>query len=161
MIDHSREVEKNSDGQADWMLVVAGALIAPDGRWLMHQRPPGKMYGGLWEFPGGKVEPYENPEQSLVRELNEELGVAILPDACQPTLFAQDGAAESRPAIVLMLYIISAWEGDPRAIEGGAIGWFAPRDALALPMPPLDRDLAQRLLRHLPENPTQARNEPS
>jgi 8-oxo-dGTP diphosphatase len=161
MIDIFQGVEKNSDAPADWMLVVAGVLVASDGRWLMHQRPVGKMYEGLWEFPGGKVEDFENPMESLARELREELGIALDPQACSPALFAQDGATQGRPAIVLLLYSVTAWQGDPQALEGGKTGWFAPNDALALPMPPLDRELAQRLLRHLPENPTQARNEPS
>lgn len=127
------------------MLVVAGVLVDPDGRWMMHERPSGKMYAGLWEFPGGKVEASENPLQSLSRELREELGISVIASSCRPLLFAGDGARGDRPEIVLLLYSVSAWEGEPQALEGGAVGWFTPGEALALPMPPLDRDLAERL----------------
>lgn len=129
------------------MLVVAGVLVDPDGRWMMHERPSGKMYAGLWEFPGGKVEASENPLQSLSRELREELGISVIASSCRPLLFAADGARGVRPGIVLLLYSVSAWEGEPQALEGGAIGWFTPGEALALPMPPLDRDLAERLVK--------------
>ena len=129
------------------MLVVAGVLVDPDGRWMMHERPSGKMYAGLWEFPGGKVEASENPSQSLSRELREELGISVVASSCRPLLFAADGARGDRPEIVLLLYSVSAWEGEPQALEGGAVGWFTPGEALALPMPPLDRDLAERLVK--------------
>lgn len=145
MIDKPGSIEKNSDAATDWFLVVAGVLIDPKGRWLMHQRPLGKMYQGLWEFPGGKVEPHEFPLESLIRELQEELGVTPTKEACNPAFFAQDGAIAGRPAIVLLLYTVRAWQGQPQALEGGEIGWFAPSEALQLPMPPLDSQLAQRL----------------
>lgn len=147
MVEDSRKAEKNPDVGGDWMLVVAGVLVAPDGRWLMHERPSGKMYAGLWEFPGGKVEASENPLQSLARELREELGIALVARSCRPLLFAADDASGDRPEIVLLLYSVSAWEGEPQALEGGAIGWFTPGQALALPMPPLDRELAERLMK--------------
>lgn len=145
MIEKQAASEKFPDGGDDWLLVVAGALIDPAGHWLMHQRPVGKMYAGLWEFPGGKVEASELPAQSLVRELHEELGITLLPAACKPAFFAQLPAAAGRRAIVLLLYTITAWQGTPQALEGGAVGWFAPADALALELPPLDRELAEKL----------------
>ena len=147
MIDAPCHDEKNSDAPQGWLPVVAGALVRSDGLYLMHQRPVGKMYAGLWEFPGGKVEPAERPVLSLVRELAEELGIAVRPAACQPSVFAQQAAHGGASEIVLMLYIVSHWEGVPRALEGGDVGWFAPADALMLPMPPMDRDLATRLWR--------------
>jgi 8-oxo-dGTP diphosphatase len=128
-----------------WMPVVAGALKRADGQWLMHQRPLGKMHGGLWEFPGGKIEGAEIPSEALARELSEELGIAVLPGCCAPAGFAEEAPNPSRPSIVLMLYIIDTWHGDPQALEGGRIGWFTPQECLALPMPPLDRELAERL----------------
>lgn len=125
--------------------MVAGALKRADGQWLMHQRPLEKMHGGLWEFPGGKIEETEIPSEALARELSEELGIVIFPDRCVPIGFAEEAATPSRPSIVLMLYIIDSWQGDPRALEGGKVGWFTPEECLALPMPPLDRELAARL----------------
>lgn len=145
MVDPARPSEKNSDAAPVWLPVVAGALIKPDGQCLMHQRPSGKMYAGLWEFPGGKVEASEKPSESLVRELAEELGIRVLPQACRPALFAQQAARAGVPPIVLMLYIVNDWEGTAQALEGGAVGWFSPPEALALAMPPMDRDLAERL----------------
>jgi 8-oxo-dGTP diphosphatase len=146
MVDPKQKDEKNSDGFPDWLLVVAAALFDRAGRCLMHQRPSGKMYAGLWEFPGGKVEADEFPAQSLVRELHEELGIVADEAACQPAFFAQDIAMqEQRPAIVLLLYTVNAWAGEPQPLEGGAVEWFAPTDVFDLAMPPLDRQLAEHL----------------
>jgi len=139
--------EKNSDALPQWLPVVAGALIDREGRWLMHQRPLGKMYAGLWEFPGGKVEPSEKPVDSLVRELAEELGITVRPSACRAALLAQQEPRAGVCQIVLMLYIISDWAGTPQALEGGQVAWFTPAEALMREMPPMDRDLALRLRR--------------
>jgi 8-oxo-dGTP diphosphatase len=147
MVETPGGSEKNSDAFSGWLPVVAGALVQPGGVWLMHQRPAGKMYEGLWEFPGGKVEAVEKPMQTLVRELAEELDVAVDPAACRPALFAQQAGHAGSAEIVLMLYIVTRWEGTPQALEGGNVGWFTPADALALAMPPMDRDLAGRLWR--------------
>jgi len=129
-----------------WIAVVAGALSRSDGCWLMHQRPVGKHHGGLWEFPGGKVEDYEIPIESLIRELREELGIACLPARCKPVAFAQSAAHDGEPAIVILLYTVTEWEGEPAALEGGQIGWFTPAEVLALAKPPLDVQLAADLL---------------
>jgi len=145
MVDASPQGEKNSDAPAGWMLVVAGALGDGAGRILMHQRPAGKMYAGLWEFPGGKVEGYEMPAVSLARELAEELGIAVDPVRLHPVAFAEDGPREGRGAIVLLLYTVRGWTGAPQALEGAAVGWFTPAEVLQMPMPPLDQTLAQRL----------------
>lgn len=147
MVEQRGTVEKNSDAAQAWLAVVAGAMVDREGRWLMHQRPPGKMYAGLWEFPGGKVEPSEKPVESLVRELAEELGITVLPQACQPALLAQSDRGGDGGTIVLMLYTVSRWSGMPQPLEGGQIGWFTPAEAQALEMPPMDRDLAARLHR--------------
>ncbi|QFT77660.1 (deoxy)nucleoside triphosphate pyrophosphohydrolase [Erythrobacter sp. THAF29] len=128
-----------------WIPVVAGALRAPDGRWLMHRRPAEKHHGGLWEFPGGKVEDAEIPVESLVRELREELGITIVTEACIPVAFAEEAASGGRIPIVILLYRIANWVGDPTALEGGAIGWFTPREMAGLDKPPLDIALAERL----------------
>ena len=138
-------VGKNSDAPARWMLVVAGALQRADGRWLMHRRPPGKHHAGLWEFPGGKVEPFEMPAQALVRELAEELGIACDPAQFAPAGFAETLVGEGERGIVIVLYIVGAWDGEPIALEGGATGWFTPQEVLALAKPPLDGVLAAQL----------------
>jgi 8-oxo-dGTP diphosphatase len=132
----------------DWMTVVAGALQRDDGLWLMHQRPPGKHHAGLWEFPGGKVEPYEMPVESLIRELHEELGIRCEISACEPRAFAEKEAAGEAGAIVILLYTVSRWEGEPDSLEGGAVGWFTPDEALALAKPPLDVRLAHQLFQN-------------
>ena len=131
-----------------WMAVVAGAMHRADGRWLMHRRPEGKHHAGLWEFPGGKVEPAEMPADALVRELAEELGISCLVGDCTPVGFAETGAGEAGRPIVILLYTVAQWEGEPRALEGGAAEWFTPAEALALPKPPLDVKLAQALFQN-------------
>ena len=136
-------IGKKADMTRAWIAVVAGALCRSDGLWLMHRRPEGKHHAGLWEFPGGKVEPGEMPKFALQRELAEELGIACTANACVPAGFAE------RPGdMVLLLYTVSAWDGEPQALEGGAIGWFTPAEALALPKPPLDVELAARLFQN-------------
>ncbi|MEM7781617.1 MAG: (deoxy)nucleoside triphosphate pyrophosphohydrolase [Pseudomonadota bacterium] len=127
------------------LLVVAGALRRHDGLWLMHQRPKDKRHGGLWEFPGGKVEVSEFPYEALVRELSEELGIAICPEDCEPLCFAETALGAPSPRIVILLYKVARWAGTPRALEGGDVGWFSMQDMRKLPKPPLDMDLLQRI----------------
>ena len=129
-----------------WIPVVAAALFRSDGRVLMHRRPPGKQHGGLWEFPGGKVEKGETPLFALVREIEEELGIVLDPVALEPAGFAQNEAGEGGPAIVILLYSTRAWQGDPAAREGGECGWFTFQEAAALAKPPLDVALLAGLL---------------
>ncbi len=129
-------------------VVVAGALMGDDGLWLMHKRPPGKHHAGLWEFPGGKVEPDEMPIESLVRELSEELGIRCDPAACAPVGFAETGTVRTPNAIVILLYKMRRWDGVPDALEGGEIGWFTPQEVLALAKPPLDVELARQLFQN-------------
>jgi 8-oxo-dGTP diphosphatase len=127
------------------LLVVAAALIDEKGRYLMQRRSAEKDYAGLWEFPGGKVEPAEVAATALIRELREELDIKVAPEACKPTIFAEDQGRSGAQAIVICLYTIAMWEGEPRAMEGGELSWFLPEEMPALELPPLDRDLASRL----------------
>ncbi|WP_347402864.1 (deoxy)nucleoside triphosphate pyrophosphohydrolase [Altererythrobacter arenosus] len=125
--------------------MVAGALNDGDGRWLMHRRPFHKHHGGLWEFPGGKVENGENPPFALIRELEEELGISIEADDLVPSRFAHECSQVAENPIVILLYRIAVWAGIPAALEGGEIGWFTPQEIAALDKPPLDIALADRL----------------
>lgn len=127
------------------MLVVAAALERADGRILMQQRPPEKAHGGLWEFPGGKVEPGETPRAALIREVGEELAIALDPATLAPGCFADEAAKGAGPAIVILLYTARAWTGEPRAMEGGTCGWFTRAEIAGLAMPPLDYVLLARL----------------
>lgn len=128
-----------------WIAVVAGALGRADGRLLMHLRPEGKHHAGLWEFPGGKVEPGEMPAAALVRELAEELGILCNANDLVPCSFAETAGGQEGPALVLLLYRLAVWQGEPQALEGGAVGWFTPEEIAALPKPPLDETLAASL----------------
>jgi len=125
------------------MLVVAGALTDSRGRVLLAQRPFAKEHGGLWEFPGGKVEPGESPESALVRELQEELGVLIDVADLRPFAFASEPRGKRH--LVLLLYRTTRWEGEPQAIEAAAIRWVMPSDFATLEMPPADIRLASIL----------------
>jgi 8-oxo-dGTP diphosphatase len=127
------------------MLVVAAALQRADGHWLMQRRPEGKHHAGLWEFPGGKVEPFELPSQALVRELTEELGISSDCAALEPAGFAETPAHEAGREIVILLYSLTMWDGEPAALEGGTIAWFTPAEVLTLAKPPLDAILAAQL----------------
>lgn len=119
--------------------VVAAALFDGDGRVLMQQRPAGKAHGGLWEFPGGKVEPAETLESALIREIEEELAIRLDPAALAPLSFA---AVEGQPHVVL-LYTCRQWYGTLACQEGGEAGWFTADQLDGLAMPPLDRPLAR------------------
>ncbi len=145
MIESKRSTGKNTDNHGFLMLVVAAALHRSDGHWLMQRRPLEKHHGGLWEFPGGKVEPSEMPEQALRRELLEELGITLDNATCRPVGFAEDHGDPSRSGIVILLYTIDRWVGSPRSLEGGALGWFSPAQIGELAKPPLDQQLAARL----------------
>lgn len=129
-------------------MVVAAALLRSDGLVLMQRRPEGAVHGGLWEFPGGKVEPAESPESALLRELDEELGIAASHEVLRHVARAQDdGGAGSPPRpIVIDLYIVASWQGEPRCLPGAELGWFALETLASLAMPPLDSPLAEGLL---------------
>ena len=129
--------------------VVALALVAEDGQVLLHQRGAGGEHGGLWEFPGGKVEAHEAPEDALCREIAEELAIALHRASLVPVAFASDPRLPpaAREPYVILLYLCRRWQGEPRAVEGQGIGWFALEALEALPMPPLDRPLIAALQR--------------
>jgi 8-oxo-dGTP diphosphatase len=121
------------------VLVVAVALVDADGRVLLGQRPPGKQLAGLWEFPGGKVEPGERPEDSLIRELAEELAITVREPCLAPLTFASH--AYETFHLLMPLFICRRWEGLVQAREGQALKWVRPRDLRAYPMPPADEPL--------------------
>lgn len=126
------------------VLVAACALIDPDGRVLIAQRPAGKTMAGLWEFPGGKVAEEETPEQALVRELKEELDISV-PRAClSPFVFA----SHTYPSFHLLmpLYLARKWEGIPRPLEGQQLKWVKPRLLRDFAMPPADAPLVAYLI---------------
>jgi 8-oxo-dGTP diphosphatase len=124
-----------------WIPVVAGAICDGSGRILLQRRPAGKPHAGLWEFPGGKVEKGESPRRALVRELNEELSITVDPSAIQPIGFAESQPEGPLPGIVILLYRVSRWRGEPVAEKGAKLDWFDYVEADRLPLPPLDRRL--------------------
>lgn len=128
--------------------VVAVALIGKDGRVLMQRRRLGGDHGGLWEFPGGKVEPGESPESALLREIEEELGILLASSDLEPLTFSSDPVLppEPRAPHVILLYMCRRWQGEPRCHEGEEIAWFAPPELSTLAMPPLDYPLARALV---------------
>lgn len=121
------------------LLVAAVALIDVEGRVLVQRRPPGKEHGGLWEFPGGKLETGETPEAALARELGEELGVVVAPYDLTPVGFASEPAGERH--LVLLLFVCRRWRGAPRALEADAFAWVGASKLAHLAMPPADRPL--------------------
>ena len=137
------------------LLVVACALIDPDGRILVSQRPEGKHLAGLWEFPGGKIEPGESPEQALVRELWEELGV----EPCETCLQAFSFVSYKYPDFHLLmpLYLCRQWDGIARAKEGQNIRWVYPNELPSLALVPADKDIAQELSDRIPHGKRFAR----
>ena len=126
------------------VLVAACALIDADGRVLLTRRPAGKPMAGLWEFPGGKIEPGERPEDSLIRELKEELGIAVKEDCLAPLTFASHAYDEFH--LLMPLYVCRRWEGIVTAKEGQDIAWVRPRQLKDYPMPPADAPLVPHLV---------------
>ena len=118
------------------VLVSAVALIDRDGRVLLAQRPMGKFMAGLWEFPGGKVEAGETPEEALVRELHEELGIETRQSCLAPLTFASHSYEDFH--LLMPLFACRKWNGIVQPKEGQALKWVYPRDFLDYPMPPAD-----------------------
>jgi len=133
-------------------LVAAVALIAPGPLVLMQRRRSQAMHGGLWEFPGGKLESNEAPEAAAVREIGEELGLVVEPGALVPVGFASSGAGGQAP-LVILLYMCRRWSGNAQPLDAEELGWFAPDDLAGLAMPPLDYPLAEALVRALAARP--------
>ncbi|MEM9708316.1 MAG: (deoxy)nucleoside triphosphate pyrophosphohydrolase [Pseudomonadota bacterium] len=121
------------------VLVSAVALVDPDGRILLAQRPEGKSMAGLWEFPGGKVEPDETPESALIRELDEELGINTWASCLAPLTFASHRYESFH--LLMPLFACRKWEGAPQPQEGQALKWVRPKDLRDYPMPPADLPL--------------------
>jgi len=126
------------------LLVVACALIDADGRILIAQRPEGKGMAGLWEFPGGKVEAGESPEATLIRELDEELGIAVKPACLAPLTFAS--FAYEKFHLLMPLYVCRRWDGLVVAKEHAALRWVRPQNLRDFPMPPADEPLIPALV---------------
>ncbi|MDD9906389.1 MAG: 8-oxo-dGTP diphosphatase MutT [Rhodospirillaceae bacterium] len=125
------------------VLVVAVALIDRDGRILIAQRPEGKSMAGLWEFPGGKVEPGESPDAALIRELQEELGVDTRQSCLAPLTFASHAYDDFH--LLMPLYVCRVWKGIPQAKEGQKLAWVRPMQLTDYPMPPADVPLVAML----------------
>jgi 8-oxo-dGTP diphosphatase len=125
------------------LLVVAVALVDADRRVLIAQRPEGKTLAGLWEFPGGKVEPGESPEAALIRELEEELGISTREACLAPVSFASH--AYENFHLLMPLYACRKWEGEPQAREHSALKWVRPQKLRDYPMPPADEPLIAAL----------------
>jgi 8-oxo-dGTP diphosphatase len=125
------------------MTVVAAALADGEGRVLLQRRAPGRAMAGLWEFPGGKVDEGELPEAALVRELREELGIAVEAEALVPACFASAPVGERH--MILLLYLCRRWRGEPRPLDATALRWEKPPAMRALAMPPADAPLVDLL----------------
>ena len=131
----------------DLVLVGALALVDPDHRVLLTQRPEGKHMAGLWEFPGGKMEPNETPEACVIREAEEELGIDVTANCLAPLTFASHAYDEFH--VLILLYVCRIWDGVPVGREHQALRWLAPRDMATYPMPPADRPLVAFLRDYL------------
>ena len=126
------------------VLVVAVALIDPDGRVLIAKRPEGKQLAGLWEFPGGKVEQGERPEEALIRELREELGIVVKEACLAPLTFASHTYEDFQ--LLMPLYVCRRWEGMVTPLEGQQLTWVKPTKLKDYPMPPADLPLISHLM---------------
>jgi 8-oxo-dGTP diphosphatase len=126
------------------LLVVACALIDADRRVLIAQRPEGKAMAGLWEFPGGKIEAGERPEETLIRELGEELGIAVQEACLAPLTFASHSYEDF--TLLMPLWVCRRWEGTPQGREGQALKWVLPTKLRDYPMPPADEPLVSHLM---------------
>lgn len=125
------------------MLVIACALVDADGRVLIAERPEGKAMAGLWEFPGGKIESGERPEDALIRELREELGIDVKPACLAPLTFASHAYPDFH--LLMPLYVCRRWEGIVSAREGQRLKWVRPDRLRDFPMPAADLPLIPHL----------------
>ncbi len=125
------------------VLVAACALVDPDGRVLISKRPPGRSMAGLWEFPGGKVEKGESPEQAVIRELREELGIDVTEACLAPLSFASHAFETFH--LLMPLYVCRRWNGLVRPLEGQELAWVKPGKLSGYDMPPADVPLIAHL----------------
>ena len=126
------------------VLVAACALVDADGRVLLAQRPPGKPMQGLWEFPGGKVEAGERPEDTLIRELKEELGIVVSEQCLAPLTFASHSYPDFH--LLMPLYVCRRWEGTVTPRENQRLAWVRPNRLREYDMPPADVPLISHLM---------------
>jgi 8-oxo-dGTP diphosphatase len=126
------------------VLVAACALIDADGRVLLAERPAGKPMAGLWEFPGGKVEANERPEDTLIRELKEELGITVSEPCLAPLTFASHVYPDFH--LLMPLYVCRRWEGMVTPLEGQRLAWVKPNRLRDYKMPPADEPLVAHLM---------------
>jgi 8-oxo-dGTP diphosphatase len=126
------------------VLVAACALVDADGRVLIAQRPAGRPMAGLWEFPGGKVEAGERPEDTLMRELKEELGIVVDEACLAPLAFASHSYPQFH--LLMPLYVCRRWQGTVMALEGQKLAWVRPSRLRDYPMPPADEPLVSHLM---------------
>jgi len=129
------------------MTVVAVALLDRSGRVLLQRRAPGRAMAGLWEFPGGKVEPGELPEAALVRELKEELGIDVEEESLSPACFGSAPVGDRH--MILLVYLCRIWSGEPQPLDASALRWLRPAEMVAAEMPPADAPLIGLLERLL------------
>lgn len=129
----------DATSQQRLLLVAAVALIDADGRVLLAQRPAGKQLAGLWEFPGGKVDPGETPEAALIRELDEELGIETWNSCLAPLTFASHSYDDFH--LLMPLFACRRWQGVPQPREGQQLAWVRAAELTRYPMPPADLPL--------------------
>ena len=128
------------------LMVVAAALIDAKSRILVQQCPDGTAMAGLWEFPGGKIEPGETPEAALARELEEELGITVEQAHLKPLIFASEPLADKH--LLLLLYVCRHWTGEPAAHQATALQWLGAKDLRGLAMPPADLPFIDALINY-------------
>jgi 8-oxo-dGTP diphosphatase len=133
----------SDESQKPVVFVSAVALVDRDGRVLIAQRPPEKSMAGLWEFPGGKIEPGETPELALIREMKEELGITIKPACLSPLTFASHAYEDFH--LFMPLFVCRVWEGFATPREGQELKWVPPTSLNDYPMPPADKPLIAML----------------
>ncbi len=139
MSERVNGLSPTSTKNAELLHVVAVALIDDEGRVLVQQRPAGKPMAGLWEFPGGKIEPGETPEAALIRELHEELGIDVAQAGLTPAVFASEPLGGRH--LLLLVYLCREWRGTPIAHHAEALQWVRPAELHGLAMPPADAPL--------------------
>jgi len=139
------------------VLVVAVALFDARGRVLLAQRPEGKAMAGLWEFPGGKIEPGETPEAALARELEEELAIIVRPEALRPVQFASHTYENFH--LLMPLFACTTWDGEPRGCEGQALEWADVDRLFDYPAPDADLPLFEALQRRRDEGSEHGRRQ--